>query len=188
MSYREIRIPEELDRRVQEMLEIPPQRHQTLGELVETYKGQQGAPGPEDLVSERPTRHEARVGEQTFHTHCFLDALVLPLVLGEERMEIRSESPVSGEEITAVVSDGAAAVEYSPPEAIASFGVTRAGHGPPQLVGCPYINAFSSRAEYERWEAETPQAVTTPLSVGDAFALVRDAVGGAGAPSERTGG
>ncbi len=185
MSYREIRIPEELDRRTQEMLEIPPQRHETLGELVATYNEHQGEPGPEDLVSESPTRHEARVGERTFHTHCFLDALVLPLVLGEKRAEIRSKSPVSGEEITAVVSDGA--VEYSPPEAIVSFGVTRAGHGPPQLVGCPYINAFSSLAEYERWEAETPQAVTTPLSVGDAFALVRDAVGGTQAPSERTG-
>jgi hypothetical protein len=188
MSYREIPIPEELNWRIQEMLEIPPQRHQTLGELIATYNEQQGAPSPEDLVSERPTRHEARAGERTFHTHCFLDALVLPLVLGEERVEIRSESPVSGEEITAVVSDGAASVEYSPPEAIVSFGVTRAGHGPPQVVGCPYINAFSSRAEYERWEAQTPQAVTTPLSVGDAFALGRDAVGGTEAPSERADG
>ncbi len=187
MSYREIRIPEELNRRIQEMLEIPPQRHETLGELVATYNEQQGAPSPEDLVSERPTRHEATVGARTFHTYCFLDALVLPLVLGEERISIRSESPVSGEEITAVVSDGAS-VEYSPPGAIVSFGVTRAGHGPPQLVGCPYINAFSSRGEYERWEAETPQAVTTPLSVRDAFALARDAVGGTEAPSERTDG
>lgn len=183
MSYREIRIPEELNRRVQEMFEFSPQRHETLGELIATYKGQRGAPSPEDLVSEETTRHEARVGERTFHTYCFLDALVLPLVLGEERAELRSESPVSGEEITAVVSDGA--VEYSPPEAIVSFGVTRAGHGPPQVVGCPYINAFTSRAEYERWEAETPQAVTTPLSVGDAFALGQDAVGGTEAPSER---
>ena len=187
MSYREIRVPEELDRRIQEMLEMPPQRHQTLGELVATYNEQQGAPTPEDLVSEETTRHEATVGERTFHTYCFLDALVLPLVLGEERAEIRSKSPVSGEEIAAVVSDGAS-VEYSPPEAIVSFGVTRSGHGPPQLVGCPYINAFSSRAEYERWEAQTPQAVTTPLSVGNAFALGRDAVGGTEAPSERADG
>lgn len=182
MSYRDASIPEELNRRIQEISDFPPQRHKTLGDLVETYKGYQGAPQLEDLVSEGLTRHEVGVGEQSFHTHCFLDALILPFFFGEDAAEIRSTSPVSDEEITVLVSGGALA--ESPPKAVISFGVARAGQGPPQVVGCPYINAFTSQAEYERWATDNPQVITMPLRLEDAFTLARDMINGSEDPSE----
>lgn len=40
---------------------------------------------------------------------------------------------------------------------------------------CPYINAFPTPAEYERWATITPAGVTMMLSLTDALALAREA-------------
>ena len=77
MSYEGIRITEELDRAVQRAVSITPQRHETRGELVRDIATQRGVCRPENLISERPTRHEVRVDGQIFHTYCFLDALMV---------------------------------------------------------------------------------------------------------------
>lgn len=39
---------------------------------------------------------------------------------------------------------------------------------------CPYVNAFTSQAEYEQWARETPEAVTMGLPMNDAYALARN--------------
>ena len=117
---------------------------------------------PENLLSEEPTRHKVRTDARVLHTFYFVDALMLPFVLGGGAVEVRSDSLTGGEVATLVTDEG---VEGLPPG-------TEEGSTCETL--CPYLNAFPSRADYERWAARTLQAVTVALSLGEAFDLARD--------------
>jgi alkylmercury lyase len=185
VGYEQIRVADELSWSVQWAGGMSLRQHETLGELVSTMAARRRICGPEDLISEAPTRHEVRVGDQILHTYCFVDALMLPFVLRGGAVEVRSASPVGGE-VTAFATKES--VECSPPGAIVSFGAARSGDGPTHATLCPYLNAFPSRADYELWAERTPQAETVALSMQEVFNLARDRTSGrAGGPEGEPG-
>ncbi len=182
MSYEQIRVADELCRSVQRASGMPLRQHDTLGELVRTMAAQRGICRPEDLISEEPTCHEVRVGDQSVYTYCFMDALMLPFVLEDQSVEVRFASPDGGEVTASVTEEG---VKGSPPGTVVSFGAARSGDGPTHATLCPYLNAFLSRDDYERWAERTPQAETIALSMEEAFILARD---WSSSPAKETGG
>jgi alkylmercury lyase len=182
VSYKQIRVLDELCRSVQRASGMPLRQHDTLGALVRTMTAQRGICGPEDLISEVPTPHEVRVGDQRLYTYCFMDALMLPFVLRDQPVEVRSASPDGGEVTAFVTEEG---VKSSPPEAVISFGAARSGDGPTHATLCPYLNAFLSQVDHERWAERTPQAETVALSMEEAFNLARDWSSG---PAKEPGG
>lgn len=192
MSYMETHLPDELRRSLQEMFGTSQGSPRTLGEFARDYPQLVGVPEAEAFISEEPTRHEARLEGMTLYTHCFIDALMLPFMLRTEPVEIRSESPDSGETITAIATQEV--VKGSPPGAVMSFGAALGVSGEVQQCVCPYVNAFTSQEEYERWKSNTPQAATVSLPLPEAFAFARDMIGrlempeGWGADLNREGG
>lgn len=126
MSYEEIRVTVELSRDVQRSVGVSPRNDETLGELVKGIAAERWVQEPANLISEEPTHHEVRVDGRVLHTFCFVDALMLPFVLEEGAIEVRSDSPTCGE-VSAFVTEGG--VEGSPPGAVVSFGAARAPKG-----------------------------------------------------------
>ncbi len=124
MGYEQTRLTDELSRSVQRAVGVPPRQHETLGELVKGIAAEHWVQRPENLISEKPTQHEVRVDGRTLHTFCFVDALMLPFVLREGAIEVRSDGPTGGE-VSAFVTEGG--VEGSPPGVVVSFGAARAG-------------------------------------------------------------
>lgn len=135
----------------------------------------------EVLCLTESSRHEARVGDETYHFACVLDGLVLPFVLdGADDVFVASRSPESDAEVAFDVTENG--VSSDPEGAVLSFGVASdvpsseerddvlaAGY----VIACPYINAFPDEAEYEAWAASTPDAETMALSPEEGFAVAR---------------
>lgn len=181
-SYQNISIPAELAERLRAVFGLK-RAPATLREVAQSLPSSQEEPRAEDLYSHTPSRHAVRIGGETRHTHCIMDALLVPVLTGQPA-QIRSQSPI-GSLVTITASPDR--VEADATGAVVSFGVARADRGAVQQTACPYINAFPSRAEYERWAEATPDAVTMALPLAHAFALARAMAGRASASALRRG-
>ncbi len=127
MSYADIQLPEELQARLRVVFRLSQEsRIATLGDLTAVFAKQTAKPRPENLISEKITRHQVTASGKILHTHCFIDALMLPTVLGEEPVEVRSKSPRRANVTARVTRQD---VEASPKAAVVSFGAARGAEG-----------------------------------------------------------
>lgn len=182
LNWRDIPLPDALAERLQQVYALagPPP---TLGELAAArLRIRTVMPDAERLLCDASTRHQVCTGGTTRYTHCAMDALLLALLTGRP-VTVRSRSPL-GQDVTLEVTPET--VTANVPEAVVSFGLARTDRGDVRQSVCPYLNVFPSRAAYERWAAATPEAVTIPLSLAQAFALAR-ALAESGDPSPRGG-
>ncbi|RDZ32128.1 alkylmercury lyase [Haloferax sp. Atlit-109R] len=119
------------------------------------------------------TPHYAKTASETYYFRCFYDGIALANLV-DEPVEIRTETPT--EEPIEIQMSPADGVDVTPPDAVMSFGVTTESDVPadetpsaPDVYGavCPYVKAFYTREDYERWAADV--AATTvgiPLDAG----------------------
>lgn len=119
----------------------------------------------EPFFSERETPHQVEFEGEVRHTHCALDALLLPFLTGR-RITLRSGCPHCGETVTVEASP--MGFHSSHPEAVLSLGVSREGKGSVQENACPFINLFPSGEHYRAWAAARDDALTVMLSVDEA--------------------
>lgn len=134
----------------------------------------------EMLCSADSSRHTATIDGETKHFHCALDGLLVPHLSGDP-VEMRSVCPVTGTEITVRVSE--TTVETAPEDAVMSFGFSTTTETPETVHPgiayqylCPYVNAFASREDYERWASAVPDASTVAVPFPEAATFARDLV------------
>ncbi len=172
ISYATLPVPPVLGERLQHIhtLSQPPA---TLGEYVAAV-GQERRDAPittSALCCSDESRHEITIGGETRYTHCVLDTFLLSLI-ENTAATVRSISPLTNQVVTLRLTPEG--VKAEPPEAVISYGMLREGTGVVYELLCPYVNAFGSREEYERWVEVTPDAVTMLLSVEQAAEFARD--------------
>lgn len=136
---------------------------------------------------EGETPHYATTGGETYYFRCFYDGIALAQLV-DEPVEIRTETPANDPIEMRASPEGD--VEVTPPDAVMSFGVATGTDVPPDEVPtareiygavCPYVKAFNTRADYERWSDDV--AATTvgmPLDAGVPFAAALTATSPSG--------
>ncbi len=136
---------------------------------------------------EGTTPHSAKTHSETYYFRCFYDGIALAQLVNEP-VEIHTETPTNDPIEMQASPTGDIAV--TPSDAVMSFGVATnsdvpAGDRPTthDVYGavCPYVKAFHTRDEYERWA--TKVAATTvgiPLESGVPIATALTATAPAG--------
>ena len=169
-GWASVPIPGQLGERLRTIFGVA--RPTTLGELSAALRPLLSTLRQDQLCAAQTSRHEVRTGERTLYMNCVMDALILPF-LTNQPAEIRSTSPLTGAVVTARIAPPAS--EFAPSEAAISFGVSRDNAEATQETVCPYINAFPTPSEYERWAAATPEGMTMMISFTHAIAMAREA-------------
>lgn len=119
------------------------------------------------------TPHYAKTNDETYYFRCFYDGIALAHLV-DEPVEIRTETPTN--EPIEIETSPQGDIDVTPSDAVMSFGVATDTDVPPgdvptaqEIYGavCPYVKAFHTRADYERWSEDV--AATTigiPLEAG----------------------
>lgn len=122
---------------------------------------------------EGETPHYAKTADETHYFRCFYDGIALAHLV-DEPVEIRTETPTN--EPIEIQASPESDIDVAPSNAVMSFGVATDRDGPAgdvptaqEIYGaiCPYVKAFHTRDDYERWAEEV--AATTvgiPLESG----------------------
>lgn len=143
--------------------------------------------GADALLLTDESRHEVRWGDRTGHTNCFLDALILAF-LADTPVEITTRPPGAEDAIELVASDRGIVGGHE--EMVVSFGFSEHLPADPAVFetapreevlaivhehGCPTQNLLPDEEAYQAWTSEA-DAATMPMSLPQAFAMVRDYV------------
>jgi hypothetical protein len=172
MPYENIAVPEELAKRLQQgfLLNTAPR---TLGELANTEFMLGVDCSPDALISGVPTRHEVRFEDERLYTHCVVDTFALPSLRGKVA-DIRSIDPVTGQEICFLVTpQGLEREDENLCQAVVSIGAAASEPGSGYTTCCPFINLFSSPANYEEWVGQHPEVLAVVLPLKDAIAMAQ---------------
>ena len=145
----------------------------SLGEWAATVR--QHVPGDaisfEDLcVIDEKSAHRGTIDGTTYHFACFYDAVILAALV-DRPVDVWTTSPNGSViEARAVGTDD---LSVTPEDAVFSFGIEEAVEPPDDGLRvergyaaiCPYVRAFPTRDDYERWAKTVPAAtIAMPLS------------------------
>ena len=170
MSYENVAVPEALAERLKQgfRLRTAPR---TLGDLANADFEPDAGCSPAYLISEQPTRHQVRFGDERLYTHCVVDTFALPALRGEAA-DVCSIDPVDGQEIRfRLTPQGLEGEAGRLQQAVVSIGAAASAPGSGHTTCCPFINLFSSATNYERWVRQHPDVLTVALPFADAVAM-----------------
>jgi hypothetical protein len=132
------------------------------------------------LVSSTPTRHVVWLKGKRLYVHCALDALMYPLITGQDA-EIQSRCPICDQLLGAAVRKGEI-VSWAPQGAVLWLGVSAQHEACGTSASdfntirecvCPFINLFDFEEHLKSWQAKNAQVLGVKLSLPEAFALAK---------------
>lgn len=176
-ALQELHIPEALAPRLAEVAGVP-RVPATLAELTHDWGRGLRDNWRQLLLTDKPTAHEVRFDEFTFHVNCALDALLLPF-LAQRSATVFTADPISGERISLTV-DPDGDQDASHPQAVLSLGVSGVG-GNVHECACPHINLFASTTTFGTWRDENASVASMGVDLPAAVAFA-SALGGGGDP------
>ena len=166
----EVRLPPDFARRLQERfgLQISPP---TLEDWVTGWLTPSCPTTASDLVLVAPSRHSVLKNGQARFVWCALDAMILAILEGE-RLTLETSDPETGSVIELTMgARGLEDPEGVQRSAILAFGFSADGSGELKSSCCPYLNLFETQKSYRRWCEKSTEAITIPLTLGQAWRL-----------------
>jgi alkylmercury lyase len=133
-------------------------------------------------LTQRPTEHQMRIGDQTLYAWCAMDTLVFTAIL-DRPVTIESRDPATGAPVR-VEADGRQVTSVEPQSAVVSWWVGPAGNAIRARL-CNHGHFFASAETAAGWLAQRPDG--SLLSMDEAYAagsrLAAEVLGEPAAPA-----